>query len=312
MAKKRIKGEGSLLALKGCDVWYAQFYRDSRQIRESTGVHGAQTGANRKEALRVLRQKMGRSELGFIPDSELDKIRYAGLAGGTHFELPRKGNRSLYQTTEGEETICGLKALDTFFGFSEENRGPSVREIGTDTGRRFAKKQLAEGFSTATVNRSLACLRRMLRIAKEEERILNVPVIRLHKEPPARKGFLTPEKFEELLGVLPTHLRLLVQFLYDCGCRLGEARAIEWHQVDLQRRLIRLEEDQTKNSEARIIPALVDCGGAIGSVSRQRPGRYSMTRTFVLNGRSRVNRSGWASARNRRARTGIFGISTGG
>lgn len=254
MPRTRIKGEGSLLKLNGCDVWYAQFYRNGRQIRESTKVRGAKTGANRKEALRVLRSKMGRSELGFVPDSELDKIRYADLREALIANYTEKGNKSLYQTAEGGETICGLKALDSFFGFSEKNRGPGVREITTDTGRRFAKKQLAEGFSTATVNRSLACLRRMLRVAKEEGKIQNVPVVRLHKEPPARKGFLTHEKFEELLGVLPTHLRPLVQFLYYCGCRLGETRSIEWHQVDLRNRLIRLEEDQTKNDEARIIP----------------------------------------------------------
>src|SRR5258708_23249355 len=36
--------------------------------------------------------------------------------------------------------------------------------------------------------------------------------------------------------------------------RVGEAEQIEWSQVDLKSALIRLEEDQTKNSEARTIP----------------------------------------------------------
>jgi integrase len=35
---------------------------------------------------------------------------------------------------------------------------------------------------------------------------------------------------------------------------LGEAEQIEWSQVDFKSALIRLEEDQTKNSEARTIP----------------------------------------------------------
>lgn len=67
----------------------------------------------------------------------------------------------------------------------------------------------------------------MLRIAYEDEKLQNVPVIRLPTAPPARKGFLAPEKFAELLGMLPTHLRPLVMFLYWCGVRLGEARAID-------------------------------------------------------------------------------------
>ena len=104
------------------------------------------------------------------------------------------------------------------------------------------------------VNRSLACLRRMLRIAYEDRKIPAVPKIRLSKEPAARKGFLELEKFEELLKALPVHLRPLILFLYWCGVRLGEAMQIEWSQVDLQARLIRLEEGETKNDEARVVP----------------------------------------------------------
>ena len=36
--------------------------------------------------------------------------------------------------------------------------------------------------------------------------------------------------------------------------RLGEAMQIEWSKVDLKSAVIRLEEDQTKNNEARTIP----------------------------------------------------------
>jgi len=43
-------------------------------------------------------------------------------------------------------------------------------------------------------------------------------------------------------------------FLYHCGGRSGEAELIEWSQVDLEHGFIRLEDDQTKNDEARIVP----------------------------------------------------------
>ena len=50
------------------------------------------------------------------------------------------------------------------------------------------------------------------------------------------------------------HLRPLVTLLYYCGVRIGEAVQIEWPQVDLDARLIRLEDDMTKNAEARTVP----------------------------------------------------------
>lgn len=69
------------------------------------------------------------------------------------------------------------------------------------------------------------------------------------KNNPARKGFLAKEQFDALLSHLPINLKPLVTFLYYCGVRLGEAAQIDWKQVDLPAALIRLEEDQTKNSK---------------------------------------------------------------
>ena len=62
------------------------------------------------------------------------------------------------------------------------------------------------------------------------------------------------DSFRDGVHPLPLNLKPLVTFLYYCGVRLGEAEQIEWHQVDLPAALIRLEEDQTKNSEAPTIP----------------------------------------------------------
>jgi integrase len=113
---------------------------------------------------------------------------------------------------------------------------------------------LDEGVSNDTVNGSLRLLRRMLNIAHEDKKIQVVPKVRLLKNSPARKGFLAQEQFDSLISFLPINLKPLVTFLYYCGVRLGEADQIEWRQVDLKAALIRLEEDQTKNSEARTIP----------------------------------------------------------
>jgi integrase len=245
---RRAKGEGSLLLLKGCSIFYAQFYQNGKQVRVSTGKRVKQ------EALVELRRLMGRADQGLTPITELRKVTYGQMREALIASYQEKGNRTLYQTADGEETIGGLKALDTFFKYGDNNPGPPVTAITTDTGRAFAKKQLAAGYSTATINRSLACLRRMLAIAREDGKIQSVPVIRLSKEPSARKGFVTQGQFDALLAALPTHLRPLIQFLYWCGCRLGEARAIQWEQVNLQERLIRLEADQTKNATARAIP----------------------------------------------------------
>jgi integrase len=171
-----------------------------------------------------------------------------------------RGNKSLQTTADGSETIWGLKPLDEFFDYNPtknnepEKSGVPLTQITTDASGEFARMRLDEGVSNDTVNGSLRLLRRMLNIANEDNKIQVVPKIRLLKSSPARKGFLAKEQFDSLVSYLPVNLKPLVTFLYYCGVRLGEAKQIEWRQVDLRGALIRLEEDQTKNSEARTVP----------------------------------------------------------
>ena len=246
---RRSKGEGSLIKLKGCDMWYARYYdANGRRIQFATKTPVKQVAQG------LLINAMADVNRGAAPLSDVKKITYSQLRAGLLASYVEKGNKSLTEDADGSERIPGLKPLDQFFDWSDGKRGPSVMHITTDTAREFVRKRQAEGMGNAIINRSLAALRRMLRIAREDKKIQNVPVIHLLKEPPARKGFLLTEKFKILSEKLPASLRPLITFLYFCGVRLGEARAIEWTQVDLKARLIRLEDEQTKIGEARIVP----------------------------------------------------------
>jgi integrase len=195
--------------------------------------------------------------------TDVRRLRYADLRAALIDSYVAQGNKSLKSKADGSETIAGLTALDEFFGFKTgvvdgkvtvTDKGMSVAQITTDAARRFVRERREEGTGNATINRSLAAMRRMLKIAKRDKKIHDVPFIEFQKEPPARTGFLTLDKFSELIKLLPTHLRPLVTLLYYCGTRIGEALQIEWSQCDLEARLIRLESEQTKTSEARVLP----------------------------------------------------------
>ncbi|MGA8500481.1 MAG: site-specific integrase [Candidatus Sulfotelmatobacter sp.] len=191
------------------------------------------------------------------------RLRYADLRAALIDSYVAQGNKSLKEKADGSETIAGLTALDEFCGFKSEivdgkvtvtEKGMSVAQMTTDAARRFVRERREDGTGNAAINRSLAALRRMLMIAKREKKIHDVPFIQFQKEPHARKGFLERDKFVELLKLLPTHLRPVITLLYYCGTRIGEALQIEWSQVNLDSRLIRLEPEQTKTDEARILP----------------------------------------------------------
>src|SRR5260370_11382822 len=192
------------------------------------------------------------------------KLTYAALRRTLLGSYLDKGNKSLRVMADGEESIVGLPQLDAFCGYTPDkpdlpgsgNPGPQVARLTEDFVEAFKEKRRSEDAGPAMINRSLQCLRRMLRLAHKQNRITRVPYIALLKEPPARKGFVERAKFAELLGALPSYLRPLITFLYWCGVRLGEAEQIQWEQVTLAgaQPHIRLEEEQTKSGEARIVP----------------------------------------------------------
>jgi len=255
--KQRGNGEGGLI-LRG-HIWHAQYYVDGRQIRTSTKCHV------KSEALAFLRKLMDSRDKGEVPVTDVKKLRYADLRQGLIDSYVTLGNKSLRERADGTENLAGLAALDAFCGFKQgpnadgkitvTDRGVPVTQLTSDFASRFVRERKAAGVGNgATINRSLAVLRRMLRIAKRQRKIHDIPFIEFLKEPPARKGFLAVEKFNELVSLLPTHLRPLVTLLYFDGVRIGEALQIEWSQVNLTERTIRLEPEQTKTDEARVLP----------------------------------------------------------
>lgn len=245
---KRERGEGGLFRMKNSRMWYGQWYVNGRQVRVSLKTDVKEV------AKKELRRLMGESERGAAPENQSRKLRYGNLRQALLDDYTARGNKSLQTLADGKETIWGLSALDKFFGYSEGSDGLPVRSIDVETIRRFVRNRQADKVGNAAINRSLALLRRMLNIARTDGKIQFMPIVKLLKEPPARKGFLERNQFEKLLSKLPTHLRPLVTFLYYCGVRVGEAVQIQWSQVDLAAALIRLEVEQTKTSEARTVP----------------------------------------------------------
>lgn len=107
----------------------------------------------------------------------------------------------------------------------------------------------------AGVNREITVLNRMFNLALREELVAKNPCwkVRMLPENNIRDRILSPEEFGLLLSHLPRHAALVVQFAYLTGMRSGEILNLIWDKVDLGKRLIRLDADDTKTSEARSI-----------------------------------------------------------
>jgi integrase len=109
--------------------------------------------------------------------------------------------------------------------------------------------------SPASVNRELATLRRLLRMAKDWKRIPSVPKIKLLRGEKSREFVLSVEDEPRYLDALPAGMRPLCTFLVDSGLRVGEALKLEWPQVNLRERpgYVTVRAGHAKSSKARTV-----------------------------------------------------------
>ena len=81
-----------------------------------------------------------------------------------------------------------------------------------------------------------------------------MPYIPTLEEDNTRQGFIDHGAFISLRDNLPEYLRDPITFLYLSGWRLGEMKALEWRDVDLSGKVVRLRPEVSKNKDGRLLP----------------------------------------------------------
>ncbi|MEM1206902.1 MAG: site-specific integrase [Acidobacteriota bacterium] len=131
------------------------------------------------------------------------------------------------------------------------------RPMLADGLRALARGKSASGrpASAASRNRYLATLRHALSWAVREEWIQQNPATLLRaREPRGIVRFLSEDERARLLDAVrgTGRLELLVHMALTTGARQGELLSLRWPDIDLDRRVARLEE--TKNGDRRALP----------------------------------------------------------
>jgi len=152
-----------------------------------------------------------------------------------------------------------LELLKHHFGANTPLADVTSSRIGAWKDQRLASICPSTGrpYSAAAVNRPLAALRHLLRLAYAEWESLDaVPRIRLEKEPQGRIRWLEPDDERHLLiacrASRTKHLAGVVTLAIESGLRKGELLGLTWDRVDLSRGVLRLE--VTKSGKRREVP----------------------------------------------------------
>lgn len=254
--------------------WYVRFIVDGKEIRKSAGR--SQKAA--EDLLARLRTEAERSAVGLHrPKSACPTLaafapRYQAWARA-HKESWARDDRSLvpllaalgslrlYEITKARAEAYMQARRDTETARSTNHREAFERRRARGELPRTAKPPAPQKLSPASVNREVACLRKLLSYAVDMGELDVNPLsrIRLFREPPGRIPTLEPEDKQRLVAALPEWMRPIVRLAMLTGCRQSEILALRWKHVDLNSGTLAVED--SKSGEARRVPlhpALLD------------------------------------------------------
>ena len=212
--------------------WIATTLPDGQRIRQSAGTE------DRKEAEGLLAkfklEAFRAANFGIKPERSWQEavVRYLT-------------SKSTLRSFRDVQRICRM--LDPYLGRL------MLSQINGDIIWQVTQGELKRGNAVATVNRYLALVRSVLRMARDEWQWLDsVPKVRLLSGEVERDRWLTRAEADRLIAECAPHFAALVRFALATGCRAREITGLEWDRVDLARRTAWL--NRTKNGTPRGVP----------------------------------------------------------
>jgi integrase len=237
--KPRAKPGSGMLYQRG-ETWWIKYHQDGRPFYESTGTK------DERHARKILRDRLVKVDKGETITPRLDRVTYDEAAQALKDHYRVTGARDL------TEAGYRLAHLDRYF------RGRRLASIGTKDSEAYALTRQGRGASNGSINRELAVLGRMLKLAYEHNRLARLPVLRKLTEAVPRQGFFEPEAFAAVRRRLPEDLQVAATVMYTFGWRLREVLTLERRQLDLTAGTLTLDPGTTKNGEGRVVALTAD------------------------------------------------------
>ena len=232
-----MKGMGRIF--KRGEVWWVAYSHRGHEYREST-----KTAGTKGETLagKLLKKRIGEIGRGRLIGPNEEKVTFEAMAKDLVNDYKNNGKRSVRSAELSVRHLHGFFALDR------------AVDITTDRIRAYIADRQSTDAANASINRELSALKRMFTLAVQAGRLATRPHIPMLDEENARQGFVDHESFLALCNALPDYLQDPVAFLYYASWRVSEMRGLEWRDVDLPGRVIRLRPELSKNKTGRVLP----------------------------------------------------------
>lgn len=257
-----MKGLGRVFK-RGSVYWIAYSYR-GKEFRESSHSE------SEAQAHRLLKKRIGEMGRGRLIGPVEERVTFDDMAAALVRDYQVNGRKALSAIQFPIRHLKGSFGLD------------KALDITTDRINTHIARRQAEGASNATINRELAALKRMFSLTIRAGKLTSRPYIASLEENNARQGFLDHGSFLALRANLADYLKDPVTFLYLSGWRVSEMRSLEWRDVDLTGKVVRLRPEISKNKDGRVLPL---SGELLEVIERARQNRSpDCPYVFHLNG----------------------------
>jgi integrase len=243
-------------------AWGYTLQADGKQVRKFSATWTKEDAQAALAAALVTRE---------TPKAAESVVRTCDQLAAEYLDFKRaKGKRSV----GGDELALTRRILPWFGKETPVAEITALRIAQYDRERSAGLSRLKRAVTPATVNRELALLRHMLRLAEEWGYIAKAPRIRLGKESEGRLRFLSSDEAVRLLKVCGEsqnpYLRAIVTVGLHTGMRRGEILGLSWERVDFARGVLLV--DRTKSGRRREIPmnrAVYDALEPLGAEARR-------------------------------------------
>jgi len=234
-AKQEEKVKGVYEHPAGSGVWWIHYYADGKRHREKAG--------RRSDAVALYQKRKADARR---------KLKLPELVPGNVVTFGHLSAMAVEHAKTHLKTTHDYVAKDLVLS------GPfGARSADAVTPQEIDQFLSKHCKTPATANRYRAYFSLCYRLGMENGKTTVNParLVRMRTENNARMRFLSRAEYTKLLGIIrrdnPTQVPAFIVSIYT-GMRWGEQFSLEWGQVDLKRKVIRLT--KTKNGSARNVP----------------------------------------------------------
>jgi integrase len=215
----------SVVKRPGSSLWWADIFHNGERIRQSLGTE------DRQEAQRL------------------------------HDELKAR----LWKTAPKLKGKTWGMAVDLWCDAAERSDSEllSLRKFAEHYPDRLLTKVTGESIEAAlnafcktagTYTRYRTMIRAILNVAREKGWLRELPKVTTKKSKTKPRDWITHEQWNKLYAELPKHMKPMAAFAVATGLRQANVLALTWDRVDIERRIVWVEAEDTKGDAAIAVP----------------------------------------------------------